>query len=117
MADGTLAGLRAGEAQTYWDPDKHRPFAKLRYNPLAADWRLGSLVLREDPNETTFTKVVLRTDLNDGSALKVIVPQAQGALTPAAARQGIVHICPFYKGPKGGALEYRGSLVIFAGGI
>lgn len=115
MADGTLAGLRRGEAQTYWDPNKEQPYGKLRYNPLAADWRMGPLILHQDDTESTATKLVLRASLGNGEAVKIIIPQAQGALTPAATARGIVHICPFYKGPEG-CLEYQGSLFIFFGG-
>jgi hypothetical protein len=53
--------------------------------------------------------------MSDGDAVKVIMPQADGNLTPAAIARGIVHICPFYKGMPG-MLEYGGSLFIFRGG-
>jgi hypothetical protein len=91
MADGTLRGLRAGIAQTYWDANKTMPYAQARplcYNALGEEWRLGPLVLQEDFQETTATKLVLRVDLSDGSAVKIILPQAEGALTAAAIERG-----------------------------
>lgn len=117
MADGTIPQLRLNASQTYWDQDKRHPYADLRYNEWRHTWNFGVIELHEDLDETTPTKVVLRSKVfRDGTAVKIVVPQAEGALKPAAAELGIVHVCPFYKGVPG-YLEYQGSLFIFAGGF
>lgn len=112
MADGTIRGLRAGLAQTYWDKSRSEPYGALSYSSVTSQWTLGTFPLREDANETTPIKVVLRGKLRDGDEVKIIIPQAEGALTPLAIEQGIVHI---YVG-RPGELEFQGSLFIFKGG-
>jgi hypothetical protein len=57
MADGTIASLRASEVQTYWDADQRRPYVKLYYRPNLGVWQFGMFTFREDPDETTPTKV------------------------------------------------------------
>lgn len=41
MVDGTIAGLRSSEVQTYWDAEKSMPGGKLRFDRHTQLWDLG----------------------------------------------------------------------------
>lgn len=60
MSDGTLAGLRMHEVQTYWDANRTQPAGKLQFNRCAQSWHLGGNEMREDLLESTQSTLVLR---------------------------------------------------------
>lgn len=112
MADDTLDTLRAAAVQTYWDADRHSSANVLAFNAETGNWSFGRQILREDLMEGGPTRLVLRTTLSPGNEMKLVIPAAQGSLTPVAMSKNIRHICPVYKGPPG-ELEHHGSLFIF----